>query len=891
MNPAISVPQYSHGAPVDLRVNLLTHAFGIPRESVAFSWQMVAGGENEIQTGYRIFLARRLEDMEEENYLLDTGWMATDENSHVTVAGLDSLLQDNEIYYWTVQTRNRDGLEGPRSTPAVFSTAVGEEWESTQGIWSVNENERGNFCFLRAGFEVNGADNVECALLSVTALSPEPARQFVYHAFVIGCFVGLGPARLGKDADGEELVYYHTYDVTSLLHEGENALGFLNYTTSEKSLLCQLTVYYRNGSKRVLLNSGRDASAFRGMDGADAFGEGASIGTGYYQAAAQNIHTELFPYGFSETGFSESPTWTPALRGRDMEAAGERRLAPYPGEPVGRYVQEIGSLEDLGDGHYRIDLGQEVVGGIRLTLDSPDLHAITLRYGEELAEDGSVRYRMRTGNVYEETWTLRQGPQTVENYGMMTYRYVDILGCHAALTEDGVKAVAIRQEFNGDASSFACSNETLSELYQTFKYAICATNQDLYVDSQSRERRAYEGDALINMLAGCTYDNHLALARFSTEYLLTHRTWPAEYALITVHLVWLDYLYSGNHALLSQAYAQLRAVVLGAAPDEETGLYPSLAEPNNGWNSILVDWPGVSRDGYYIREAYYNTVYNATFYAALRDMDRMAGVLGKQEDQLTFRNAADALRHAMTERLYCQKTGAFCDGLDREGHPVDHCAQHATAAALCVGAYGSKEMADAMGRWLVAQGGILCSIYGAYYLLSALYKAGFGSYATALMANSDDTPGAHSWAAALHGARVTIAPEAWCFAEKPNMTLSHPWGAAPAALMVNGMLGIRPTRPGFREFDICPQIGDLPYVSARIPTAKGEIVVSLGQNGEAYEAEITVPANTSANVRLPRLPGGSDTLFVNGQKSNYGVETDGCFHVRLGSGVHRLLAQ
>ena len=109
-------------------------------------------------------------------------------------------------------------------------------------------------------------------------------------------------------------------------------------------------------------------------------------------------------------------------------------------------------------------------------------------------------------------------------------------------------------------------------------------------------------------------------------------------------------------------------------------------------------------------------------------------------------------------------------------------------------------------------------------------------------------------------------------------------------MIVRGMFGIRPTRPGFHKFEVRPQIGDLPYASIRVPTVKGAVVVSIGQNREAYEMEITIPANTTATVYLPAIPGGTDVLFVNNQKANFPLE-DCHFVVALGAGTHRLQAQ
>lgn len=880
---------FTFAAPDRLRVDLLSAAYGIPKAAPVFSWAMRSGEVNDIQTSYRILIAHRLSDIAEGDYLLDTGWIVSDESSHVRIAGLDTVLQDNELYYWTVQLRNKSGAESALSAPMPFSTAVGNEWEDTHGIWSENAEEAGNFSFIRTEFRVPYAAEVERALLSITATSPEPSRQYVYHAWLNGELVGIGPARLGKTAAGEELLYYNTYDVTSLLRPEDNALGALCYTLAEKQFLCQLTVFYTDGTKKIVLNSARDAESFMGLDGKAVFGADQSIGTDAYTVEAENINASLYPFGFAEVGFDDAG-WTPVHLNGEMEVEQKRSLSPYPGDPVLRFAQEVAAVDDLGGGHYLIDLGQQVIGGLRLTLSADESHTIRLCFGEELNADGSVRYQMRTGNVYEEFWTLCQGEQTLENYSLKTFRYVEIFNCRAMLTEQGVKAVAVRRAFDAEESSFTCSNAVLCHLYDTFKYAICATNQHLYVNSQSRERCAYEGDALINMLSSYTYESNMALARFSTDYLLTHRTWPAEYALMPIHMVRLDYLYSGNRALLESTYPQLRALLLAEHADELTGLYPIKTQADNGWDAILVDQPEASRDGYEMQAAYYNTVYNALMHIVLRDMAIMAGVLGKEDEATAFRATADALRHNMIEKLYDSAQGAFCDGLTQSGEPVEHFAQHATVFALCAGIYSDAAMKDALGRHLVGLGDIRTSIYGAFFLLDALYHAGFGAYATALMADDDLTPGVHSFASSLYHGRVTIAPEDWHVNEKSDMTFSHPRGTSPASLIVRGMFGIRPTRPGFHKFEIRPQIGDLPYASIRVPTVKGAIVVSLGQNREAYEAEVTVPANTKATVFLPAVAGGTDTLFINSQKSNFPLE-NGCFVIELGAGTHRLLAQ
>ena len=888
LNSEISKSAFSFAAPEELRVNLLASAFGVPKREPVFSWAMRSGDVGDIQTGYRIVIASRLADFKQADYLLDTGWMGSDESSNITIAGLDKILHDNELYYWAVRLRNKSGAESALSAPAPFVTAVGDDWEDTHGVWSPDADGAGNFCFLRSDLKLSDADSIERAVLNVTAISPESARRYVYHVFLNGQFVGLGPTRIGRNTSGEDILYYNSFDVTSQLKNGDNTLGAVCYTTLEKSFLCQLTVFYKNGTKRILFNSARDAESVFGLDGTRVFASGHSIGTDAYTEEAENLNATAYPFGFDRPGFTA--TW-PAVRVKeDLEIEHERCLMPYPGEPVQRIAQDVALVERTEDGRIRIDLGHEIIGGLRLTVISPEVHTVKLIYGEELNADGTVLNPMRTGNDYCEYWTLREGEQTLESFGMKAFRYVDIYDCRADISEDGVKGIALRRAYDAEQSSFTCSNEVLCRLYDTGKYAICATSQDIYVDSQTRERCPYEGDTLINMLTAYHYTSDRSLARFTIDYLLSHRTWPAEYALLPIHLVRLDYLYSGDRTLLDRHYGTLRRLLLGEKIDETVGLIPAKAVGKDNRDQIMVDWPAVSCDGYALEQAHFNTVYNAIYYICLRDMTVMASVLGKEDEATAYRNTADNLRADMIERLYSPEHCAFRDGLTADGTPIEHFAQHATAYALCAGIYSDDRMKDALGRTLVGQDAIRTGIYGAYFLFEALYRAGFGAYATALLASNDCTPGAHTFAAALHNNRATIAPEAWCPEEKPNMSLSHPWGASPAALIARGMFGIRPTRPGFHKFVIRPQIGDLPYAAIRIPTVKGTIGVSIGQNAEAYEAEVIVPPNTKATVYLPVLPGGTNTLFINNQISNFPIERD-CYHIELGSGTHRLLAQ
>ncbi len=83
--------------------------------------------------------------------------------------------------------------------------------------------------------------------------------------------------------------------------------------------------------------------------------------------------------------------------------------------------------------------------------------------------------------------------------------------------------------------------------------------------------------------------------------------------------------------------------------------------------------------------------------------------------------------------------------------------------------------------------GMACSVYGAQFLLEALYDYGFGDYALELMTATTQ----RSWYNMIRSGS-TITLEAWDKVYKPNLDLNHAWGAAPGNIMVRKLMGIEP---------------------------------------------------------------------------------------------------
>jgi alpha-L-rhamnosidase len=75
------------------------------------------------------------------------------------------------------------------------------------------------------------------------------------------------------------------------------------------------------------------------------------------------------------------------------------------------------------------------------------------------------------------------------------------------------------------------------------------------------------------------------------------------------------------------------------------------------------------------------------------------------------------------------------------------------------------------------------------------------------------------------------------------------------------VLGVRPSRPGFRSVRIAPALGPLRRAEGRVPHPSGNIDVTLVREGErGLRAEITLPRGLSGDFewhgqRRPLHPG------------------------------------
>jgi hypothetical protein len=547
--------------------------------------------------------------------------------------------------------------------------------------------------------------------------------------------------------------------------------------------------------------------------------------------------------------------WTPALL---VLTAFTARAA----EPAVALQREtiIPQRTAANDGRWFIDFGRDAYG--QFEIDAPAAQAgrtITVRLGEALGADGRLNPKAgRSIRFLETTLALHPGANRPilreadarrmpsEIGAVMPFRYAEIEGWPADAGQPVVRQITVFAPFDLQAAHFECDRSELNEIWELCRYSMKATSFcGLFVDGD-RERLPYEADAWINQLGWYATNTDVTVPRATLDFLLAHPTWPTEWQAHAIFVAWADYLQTGDDSRLRRNYERLRLLTLSdlARDDGLISTAPSATSKalldKLGLKRIedIVDWPKSERDDYDFRPV--NTVVNAFHFAALERMALIATALRRPVDATNFRAQADKVHAAINAKLFDPASGRYVDG---EGSP--HSSIHANFFPLALGAVPDDRRA-VVGHFLARQG-MKCSVYGAQYLLEALYAAGESEAALQLMLNRTD----RGWWHMIHDVGTTITLEAWDTKYKPNQDYNHAWGAAPANIIPRFIVGVQPIEPSWRVWRLAPHPASLTFYTCRTPTPHGAIETNFRRAAGRWTLDVTVPAGTSARIQLP----------------------------------------
>jgi alpha-L-rhamnosidase len=471
----------------DLTVDHRINPLGIDNKAPRLSWKIRGEGRDIMQQSYQLRVATN-SDFSKGSVVWESGKINSGESVLQEYKG--KALESRKRYYWQVKVSDNKNRESAWSPAAFWETGLLEaaDWKAAWAQPLHDTVQKIPAVMLRKEF--NAKRNVVSARVYVTS-------HGFYELSINGKKAGNDVLTPGWTAYQKRL-QYQVYDVTGLIQPGKNAIGAmlgdgwyrgqLGWTINwgvwgkKLGLLCQLHITYSDGSEDMVITDNTWKST----------NDGPIVMNSIYDGETYDARKEIAGWdkpGFDDSGWSEVPT---ATHPADVLVATE--TVP---------VQKIEELKPVKifrtpKGTLVADLGQNMVGWVRLKVKGNAGATVTIRHAEVLDKFGEFY----TENLREADATMKytlKGAATEEVYEprftFFGFRYVSVEGFPGELKPENITGIVVHSNMT-PSGTFECSNPLINQLQHNILWGQKGNFVDVPTDCPQRdERLGWTGDA------------------------------------------------------------------------------------------------------------------------------------------------------------------------------------------------------------------------------------------------------------------------------------------------------------------------------------------------------------------------------------------------------------
>jgi len=847
----------------NLRCEMLVNPLGIDVTNPRLSWEIHSKERAVIQEAYHIIVSSSLANLtSDKGDLWDSGKTLSGKSVHVDYGGVP--LESRTTCFWKIKVWTNKGMSG-WSEPVYW----------TVGLF--NYDWRAKWIGLDRSFPWDDADN-QFSRLSARYFRKEfPAKKEVKRATAY--IVGLGLYELyvnGKRIGDQVLapsptdythsVKYNTFDITTEIKQGNNVIAAVLgngryfamrqaykphkiHTFGFPKMLLQAELEYTDGSRELIISDGTWKVTADGP-----------IRTNNEYDGEEYDATMEIP-GWNKTGFNDSAWLTTELV---EEPGGKVQAQMNEHMKVMETIAPV-SIKELTPGTYIMDLGQNMVGWIRMQVKGKSGTRVTLRFAETLRADGALYMDNLRDAKVTDVYTLKGGDQETwePSFVYHGFRYVEITG---------YPGKPLLQNFEGrvvyDAlqtvGSFKTSNATLNKIYQNAYWGIRGNYKGMPLDCPQRnERQPWLGDRSTGAYGeSFIFANAKLYAKWLDDieesqtaegripdvapnfwfYYKDNMTWGGAYLMIA------DMLYKqyGDLRPIKRHYPSMKQwLVYMEAKYMDNYLiakdsYGDWCVPPESQELIHSKDPARKTDGEVIATAYY--------YYMLQLMQNFAALLDKPKDAAEYAALALKIRDAFNKKFFDPETLQYSN--------------NTVTASILPLRFGiveesmrEKVFANIVEKIMVEnKGHISTGVIGTQWLMRTLTEYGRADIAYRIASNQDYP----SWGYMAKQGATTIW-ELWNGDTANPAMNSHNHVMLLGDLIVwmyEDLAGIKtdPSHPGFEQLVMKPSVaGGLDFVEASYHSIQGLIKSHWRKEGRSFSWMLTIPTNTKATVYMPAL--------------------------------------
>jgi alpha-L-rhamnosidase len=868
-----------------------TNPVGIDVQKPRLSWKIFSDQQNVLQTAYEIRVADSPSNLNKKNkQIWSSGKVTSDQSVNVEYQG--PALESMQRVYWQVRIWDNQDKASKWSEPAFWEMGIlkPELWTAS---WITMENEKemeGSkpSHFLRKEFSTS--KKIESARVYVSALG-------LYELYLNGKKVGDELFTPGWTSY-KNRIQYQTYDVTSMLQD-ENTLGAIlgdgwyrgnigfrnqrNYYGDKLALIAQLQINYTDGTSETM---GTDES-WKATTGPIIFSD-------IYNGETFDARLEM--PGWATSGFDDSH-WGNVAK---LDHPKDILIAPQ-GVPV-KAVEEISPIEIITTpkGETVFDMGQNMVGWVRLKVKGNKGDKVTLKFAEVLDKEGNFYIENLRAAKATDVYILKgDGEEIYEpRFTFHGFRFVKIEDYPGTPGLDDITGVVIYSDME-PTGTFASSDSLINQLQHNIQWGQKGNFLDVPTDCPQRdERLGWTGDAQVFAPTAAFNFN---VAPFYTKWMkdvaadqgpvgkVNHvvpdvlngaggSTAWADAALI---VPWQTYLAYGDKRILEVQYPSMKAWVeymRNRAGDDFLWIGDTHYGDWLAFATTRSDYPGATTEKDLIATAYFS--HSSGLLA------KIAQILGKTADAEKYSTLSENVKEAFIKEFVT---------------PAGRLASHTQTAYSLALAFDllPEDLVPKAAEYLAGDVDkfkhLTTGFVGTPLLCKTLSDHGYEDLAFMLL-NRKEYP---SWLYPVTQGATTIW-ERWD-GQKPDGTFqnagmnsfNHYAYGAIGEWLYNYVAGIQidPENPGYKHFFLAPHPGGgLTHAKAVYKSMYGEIKSDWKLEGNQMVYDVTIPANTTATVTLPSASLGDVSLNgspLKGGSENNAQQKNETVTLKLGSGEYR----
>lgn len=646
--------------------------------------------------------------------------------------------------------------------------------------------------------------------------------------------------------------YYDEVDLTPYLKEGDNSIvalvwyfgneGHSHVGSGKGGFLFESQM----GNQLVLSDSSWKVSRHKGYQPSGGIG-------GYAQEYHINYDARQGFDDFSQPNFDVSSWEDAAVLGKAGDKPWNelwpRTIPEWKVWDLVTCTSQDERVTKLDSTHYKVDLPTNIQFTPYIKVNAPAGRTIKMSCPN-------------SGNT-SVTYTTKEGVQEYESPSWINWWFINYeVPEDVEVLEFGYRQTGYNTEFEG---YFHSDNEFFNTLWTKARDTAYVNIRDTFMDCPDRERAPWLGDAVNEMMIAyysmspTVYDAVRKDISVRVNWQNSDGVIPTsapstfrdnEYAELPGQslagvMSWFQYyLWSGDKETLENAYPALQRYIELFDLDDQNYTDPFVR--GSGTNTVhhnWIDW-GPNMDQH--------LSLNIWAYIGVQTLCDFAEALGDDENLAQYQ----ALRDSMKSRF----DATFWNGSEYRSKSYSGPADDRGQALAVYAGLASPDKYPILRDILLNNQ--YADPYMVKYSIEALYLMGYTAEAEQRMKESysrdvplDDPTFSEGWGG--------------------GGTKNHGWSGGGLISLSGYAAGVRPTKPGFEQFTVAPQMSSVHHIEAGVPTLKGTIQVVADKSENQFDLSVNVPAGSTALIGVPRLE--NETTMVVCQNKpvwNNGFVTD-----------------